>query len=239
MRGTGNHRQQEASADRSSDPSFPLLRPSRAISVPVVPGRALVVAPHPDDETLGAGGILHDLGARGWSTEVVVVSDGSKSHPDVAELSVLREAECRRACGHLGVKTVTFLGFPDGGLSERLDQITAALTTLLDGVDIVIGPTSDDRHDDHQACARSLDLAVHSAEPSLLIWSYGVWIWDIERFGHPDLTDAREFAVSGAGQLAKRAAMAEYVSQCSNRFGAPIVPEHLVERICNAHEVFW
>lgn len=223
----------------SSDPSPPPPTPGRSISVPVVPGRAVVVAPHPDDETLGAGGTLHDLAARGWNTEVVVVSDGSKSHPDIAELSVLRQAECRRACAHLGVRGVTFLGFPDGGLSERTDEIATAVRTLLDGADIVIGPTNDDGHDDHRACARSLDVALRFAKPSITRLSYGVWLWDVERFGTPDLTAAREFAVSAAGQRAKRAAIAEYVSQCSDRYGSPIVPEHLIERICNANEVFW
>ena len=46
-------------------------------------GRALVVlSPHPDDETLGCGALLHDASSQGVSCHVVCVTDGSRSHPN-------------------------------------------------------------------------------------------------------------------------------------------------------------
>lgn len=210
-----------------------------ALPVPPQPGRLVVIAPHPDDETLGAGGVLHDLGARGWVTEVVVVSDGSESHPGLPGLTSLRQAECRQACAHLGVDTLRFLSFPDGALSEIVDKVAVALALLLDGVDVVIGPLGNDGHDDHRACARALDVALCLIVPTPIRWSYGVWAWDVERFGDPDLTSARVFTVSTDGRRARRAAVREYVSQCTDRYGAPVVPEQLVQRICEADEVFW
>src|SRR6266852_506851 len=44
------------------------------------PGGVVVVAPHPDDETLGVGGMLHDLSARGWRVTVVAVTDGEAAY---------------------------------------------------------------------------------------------------------------------------------------------------------------
>jgi LmbE family N-acetylglucosaminyl deacetylase len=41
----------------------------------------MVLAPHPDDETLGCGGLITELTAKGRPPVVVVVTDGTGSHP--------------------------------------------------------------------------------------------------------------------------------------------------------------
>ena len=98
----------------------------------------LVLAPHPDDETLGCGGvIMHKLAA--WSrTEVIVVTDGAASHLDDPArktsrktLVELRESETIRACEELGLASehVSFLRFPDGALAEHADALRDRLAT--------------------------------------------------------------------------------------------------------------
>src|SRR5436309_3449421 len=68
----------------------------------------LVIAPHPDDETLGCGATIARKTAAGTSVHVVVVADGSRGHAtdDLADhsgLAARREAECRAALARLGV----------------------------------------------------------------------------------------------------------------------------------------
>jgi LmbE family N-acetylglucosaminyl deacetylase len=59
------------------------LRTSPIISVRELTGGApfVVLSPHPDDETLGTGGLIADARATGQEVDVIVVTDGSGSHP--------------------------------------------------------------------------------------------------------------------------------------------------------------
>ncbi len=98
--------------------------------------RLLVIAPHPDDETLGAGGLVQRVLARGGSARVVILTAGD-GYPDaVARETGNREprpadfvaygrrrmGEARAAVRELGGGRVhlQFLGFPDGGLAPLL-----------------------------------------------------------------------------------------------------------------------
>ncbi|WP_319419376.1 PIG-L deacetylase family protein [Pleurocapsa sp. FMAR1] len=83
----------------------------------------LIVAPHPDDETLGCGGAIALLRQLNIVVKVLVVSDGTKSHPNSKTyppptLKKLREQESLAALAVLGVapEAVTFLGMPDGAV---------------------------------------------------------------------------------------------------------------------------
>ena len=83
----------------------------------------LIVAPHPDDETLGCGGAIALLRQLNVSVKVLIVSDGTKSHPNSLTypppaLKELRERESLAALAILGVasEAVTFLGMPDGAV---------------------------------------------------------------------------------------------------------------------------
>ncbi len=94
--------------------------------------RLLVLAPHPDDEALGAAGLISRVRARGGAVQVVVLTSGD-GFPEAVEAAegiknptpadyrgfgMLREQETRSAMTALGVlpSRITFLGFPDEGL---------------------------------------------------------------------------------------------------------------------------
>lgn len=100
--------------------------------------RLLVIAPHPDDETLGAGGLMQRVRARGGTVRVVLVTAGDgyveavvhetgQPRPRAAEYIAYGERrlrEARRALDGLGGQTIRaehLLGFPDGGLASLLD----------------------------------------------------------------------------------------------------------------------
>ena len=224
---------------------------SGSLVIPPNPGVAVVVAPHPDDETIGAGGLLFDLRQRGWETRVVVVSDGSQSHPAVVDLTARRERECRRACGHLLVTDVRFLGFPDASLPEHVPDIAEVLGTILADADVVVTPRHDDGHDDHLACAEAVDRVTRrlvttprTNSPSHRIgpghrWQYGVWAWERVDATLLRTSDARRHCVSAAGRRAKASAMKEYESQCTGLLGDVVVPPSLLGIAALPYEVFW
>jgi len=108
-------------------------RPLRPLAVPAT-ARVIVFSPHPDDETIGAGGLIARLVRAHAAVRVVFVTNGDgypeavkegfhlqrPTDEDYVELGELREREALAAARHLGLrrKDVVFLGFPDGGLAE-------------------------------------------------------------------------------------------------------------------------
>ena len=112
---------------------LPLPRPTIAVDSAV---RLLVVAPHPDDETLGAGGLMQRVREAGGSVRVVYLTDGdgypegvriedhveSPRPVDFRGYGRRRKAEARAALQVLGFdrSVATFLDFPDGGLASLM-----------------------------------------------------------------------------------------------------------------------
>ncbi|MBZ5556982.1 MAG: PIG-L family deacetylase [Acidobacteriia bacterium] len=106
--------------------------------------RLLVISPHPDDETLGAAGLMRRVIARGGQVHVVWMTSGDGfpegvetadgiTHPrpqDYRDYGKLREREARAAAGALGLdsRSLTFLGFPDEGLCELASAYLSAKT---------------------------------------------------------------------------------------------------------------
>src|SRR5262244_1483408 len=98
--------------------------------------RLLVIAPHPDDEVLGAGGLMQQVHETGGRVDVVYLTDGdgypegvqSEGHVespaavDYRGYGRKRRQEARNALQTLGLDraSYTFLGFPDGGLSKLM-----------------------------------------------------------------------------------------------------------------------
>src|SRR3954462_15357013 len=86
--------------------------------------RLLVLAPHPDDEVIGCGGLVALHLRDGRKVHVVVATDGAQAG-DAAQ----REAESRAALATLGDATIEFLSFPDRALANahELDGHLAAV----------------------------------------------------------------------------------------------------------------
>ena len=207
----------------------PERHPLRAADAVRALGATAVLAPHPDDESLGCGGLLALLADAGAPTRVVVVTDGCRSHPNSAthpaeRLRAVREAEARAAVAALGLDedAVTFLAHPDCGLP---DEGTAAfadaarqLAEALDGVETVVVPWRRDPHCDHVGTwALACAAAAQMAEPPRWI-EYPVWAWphaatDVA----PQDGEARVWRLDIAPVLdRKRAAVAAHRSQTTD-----------------------
>lgn len=144
----------------------------------------VVVAAHPDDETLGAAGLIRRVHSGGGRITVVVATDGEASHPNSmshtrTDLSAIRRAEVARAVHALSpCADVRFLGLPDGALRENVTALEEGLTVVLDAVSdraLVVAPWSGDGHRDHRVTAEAVArLAVHRGLRHL---GYPIWLW--------------------------------------------------------------
>ena len=90
-----------------------------------IPERALVIAPHPDDAEVWAGGVIAKWTRAGAAVHYVLCTDGGKGTDDpaisAAELSAARIREQQAAADILGAAGVELLGHPDGELEDTAD----------------------------------------------------------------------------------------------------------------------
>ena len=91
--------------------------------------KLMCILAHPDDESMGTGGILSKYAAEGVATYLVCATRGERGwdtdaedFPGLEALGKIREAELLRAAGVLGLQQVDFLDFIDG----ELDQVDPA-----------------------------------------------------------------------------------------------------------------
>lgn len=151
-----------------------LVQDGPTVGLPAV-DRVLLVAPHPDDETIGAGGTLRLLADAGTDVEVVCVTDGEATIGATLprdEIAARRRAELVAACALLGTRPPASLGLPDGAVAAHQQELVGALQQHLDRVepDLVLAPWPLDRHPDHLAVADA--MVVLRAPRGTELWSY-------------------------------------------------------------------
>lgn len=150
-------------------------------------GGIVVIAPHPDDESLACGGLIAEARAQGRSVKVVIVSDGSGSHPasktyPKTRLRDLRELEARQAITELGLDPyhdIVFLRLPDRLVPSRgadADRAVAKIIAIVGDLDAqaLFVSWRHDPHCDHQASYR-LARAVQRGVLSVKLFEYTVW----------------------------------------------------------------
>jgi LmbE family N-acetylglucosaminyl deacetylase len=150
-------------------------------------GGLVVVAPHPDDESLGCGGLIAEASAEGRRIRVIVVSDGTGSHPaskayPKARLRDLRENEARQAVTELGLdpdKDIEFLRMPDrfvpgdGPFAERAIERIVASSREVEAAALFVS-WRHDPHCDHQASYR-LTRTAQSRLTAVKLLEYTIW----------------------------------------------------------------
>lgn len=211
--------------------------------------RLIVIAPHPDDEVLGAGGLIQYALKEHVLIEVIAVTDGEASHPHsevvrALDFASVRSRETREALRRLGWEkpAVTRLHLPDGKVAEHRDELDDALSSMLLPDDLCVAPWRRDGHPDHEACGASAvgaSRAVGARSLGYMIWS---WHW-----ADPDGSDipwdrCRRLDLDRRATARKRWATAAFRSQVAPLGDQPadaaILPEHIVRRFWRSNEVF-
>ena len=217
---------------------------------PPPPGATVaVVAAHPDDETLGAAGLLMRLAVRGVGVRLVVATDGEAAYPgrSPAERSALaarRRDETRRAlaaAGHPHVRP-EHVGLPDGELGDHEDRLAEELTDALAGAALCLVPWELDPHPDHRAAGRAglrAAAALRGRGHEIAVWRYPIWMRHATppRDAPPDLRVLRLHAEEVA---AKRDAVACHASQVVSPHDdcGPVLPDHVLALFADGLEPF-
>jgi LmbE family N-acetylglucosaminyl deacetylase len=154
----------------------PLHRRAELLRLPAVP--TLVVAPHPDDETLLAGGLIAVQRARGVAVQVLTVTDGENAYEtaDRRELAACRRSEQEAALHELGVgvDSISRLQIPDGSAAEHTAAIADAIA-VLDHGGLVVAPWTGDHHCDHEAVGAAAREAVARTGGALYFGLFWTW----------------------------------------------------------------
>jgi LmbE family N-acetylglucosaminyl deacetylase len=174
----------------------------------------LVIAPHPDDETIGAHGLMTRMRRRGVAVRILVVTDGCASHPTSrawprARLFRERQRETLRAVRRLGVPVgdVTFLAFPDGRLANDPRVVRLRIAKAIRRAPkplLVVAPARSDDHPDHRIVAAAVRATRVARVRSL---AYPVWP------AGAALRRVRSLTLSAQERLAKRHAIRSYRTQ--------------------------
>jgi LmbE family N-acetylglucosaminyl deacetylase len=190
-------------------------------------GGITILAPHPDDEALGTGGLIAACVDAGRSVNVVVLTDGAGSHPNSRRfpkqrLIELRKEECRNGLSELGLAPadISHFDLPDTSAPKFGPEFDKAIARLAEAIrrnaSTSLFVTWDkDPHCDHFAAAR-MAQAVGKAMPELLVWHYPIWGWYLPRSKHINRPAPVGFSFDVAPWLGKkRAAIAHHASQVS------------------------
>jgi LmbE family N-acetylglucosaminyl deacetylase len=235
--------------------AWPELRAWPALALGRPPATVVVVAPHPDDEILGVGGLLSLLARAGSSIHVVAVTDGEASHPGSptltpAALAERRVAESRHALDALGAAGahVERLRLPDGrvtAVEAATGVITATVIRLLAsrahlGGAWCLVPWARDGHPDHDAAGQA---ALTGALGSARILAYPVWMWHWSRPADPRVpwSYARRVPLQPEVVDAKEAAVRCFRTQIAplsdDPADAAILPPPILRRLTRDMEV--
>ena len=197
----------------------PLLEDTRASVV--------MVAPHPDDETLASGGLLQRAHASGAAVSVLLLTDGDNNPwPQRWQQrrwtidSVARTEWGRRRRGEavdalsrigLGEGTLQALAWPDMGLTSRIgERLDESVMTLrehfrLHRPTLVVAPILEDRHPDHSAARVLVELALaHGVGPMPELWGFAM---------HGGVAHAQGLVLSVAEREGKARALESHGSQ--------------------------
>jgi LmbE family N-acetylglucosaminyl deacetylase/SAM-dependent methyltransferase len=210
---------------------------------------AVLLAAHPDDESLGAGGLAQRLDAAGVPVVVVVATDGEASHPSVPldDLRATRRRELLAAVAAVCPSArLVLLALPDGGLREHRDALRDGLAAACDAVGghrlLVCAPWRGDGHRDHRVAGEvAADVA---ARRGARLLEYPIWGW---HWGDPagdDLpwADLRGLALTSSESATKEKAVLSHASQVAGGHlgsdDAPVVGAEMLRHAARPVEVF-
>ncbi len=191
--------------------------------------RLVVIAPHPDDEVLGVGGLIRLAHHVGAPVQLILATDGEASHAgsrsmNRARLRSQRVRESEAAFELLGGERerIDRLQLPDGELAHDEDELIAAILRRLAPDDLVVTTWWRDGHPDHEACGRAVRIAAQQRQCRRAF--FPVWFWNWATPEAPDLPLAQVFrvALTPRARLAKRCALSRFQTQ---RTVDPDVPQ--------------
>lgn len=202
-----------------------------------VEGKCLFIAPHPDDESIGCGGLISHLCAKGLAPHVIIMTGGGGSingeegvKSDIHKITrgdIIRERRklTLKSAKELGLpeENIHFLDFIDGHISERPEKELNRLNELINDIapDYIFVPHSGEGWPDHIE-TREIVLSQFSNKENLSnkfpdsqkiapqLFEYCVWMWYYNVW-KLDWKNAFKFRMSKSEHEAKLRAVDAYI----------------------------
>ncbi|HEX3090134.1 MAG TPA: PIG-L family deacetylase, partial [Ilumatobacteraceae bacterium] len=213
---------------------------ARACSLELPRRRTVVVVPHPDDETLLAGGLIARQTGLGVPVVIVAVTDGEAAYPSwpAPGLARVRRGEQDKALHMLDVPhgSTIRLEIPDGKVADHEQELGRLLADIIDPGDIVVAPWVHDWHPDHEACGRAARRATTSRPVTLigsLFWAYH----RVDPIAYPQL-DVRRLGLTEHELNRRLNALDAHRSQLQSHLHEPILSPSLFEHLATEAEHF-
>ncbi len=210
--------------------------------------RVVVVAAHPDDESLGAAGLMAMAHADGLEVELVLATLGEHSHPDSPtitpdQLAARRELEAAAALAQVapGART-SLVGLADGGVELDVDRLVRVLVEVVgDGRGVLlVAPWSHDGHPDHDAAGRAAAAAAHRTGARCV--QYPIWSWHWREPGDLPWGEVLRLPLTDDVRAAKAKAIAAHHSQVAPLSSAPgdevLLTAEMLSHFAGAHETY-
>lgn len=200
--------------------------------------RTLVISPHPDDETLGAGGLITTLRGKDVDVWVIAVTDGENAYEKTIGLGAVRRMEQEKALARLGVDSARIirLGLPDRDVSEHEDELYERLLLLARCDCHIIAPWTGDFHPDHEGSGRAAKRVADKIGASITFYFF--WTW---HRGQPEDIlgfSLKTLRLDNGAIRAKCEALQCHRSQLEHSSGDPILPANLLSPVSWPFEVF-
>ncbi|PHN51541.1 PIG-L deacetylase family protein [Pseudomonas syringae] len=211
--------------------------------------RAVIIAPHPDDEVLACGGLMSQLAQLERSLLLISVTDGTASHPGstlwpVERLCEARPKESAEALNRLGIPAERLewlrCGLQDGAVADAEDQLVAFLEQHLGPADVVFATWAEDGHSDHEAVGRASAKACMTTGAQFHEVPFWAWHWADPEDQRLPWDRARKLLLDPVTLAHKRNAAQAFTSQLQGdpAIGlSPVLPDAVLERLLQPFEV--
>ena len=146
-------------------------------------GKILIVAPHPDDEALGCGGLISRLCAEKNPPHIAVLTGGGGSLRGRSDISETEVVNARRkltldSANQLGLteENIHFFDFRDGDIGTCPEKEMSRLRQLINNLspDNILVPHNGEGWPDHLAAR---NIGIELAPKNAAVWEYCVWMW--------------------------------------------------------------
>lgn len=208
----------------------------------------VMVAPHPNDEVLAAGGLLVRLAACGYAVRIVAVTDGEASHghsPGWSPERLARERplESQHAleCPGLAAEVIR-LGLPDGALAVYRRSIAQSLAPHCERGDLLLTTWRGDGHPDYTATALACEIAARQTDAKLIEVPVWAWHWAKPNDSRLPWERARMHKLDAKTMHRKQLAVQAFHSQLEpdHSTGRPsVLSATTVERVSRPFEVLF
>lgn len=181
-----------------------------------ISGKIIIIAPHPDDETLGCGGLIGRLCAEKNPPHIAFLTGGGGSLRGRSDISETDVVHARRRLTLNSVRqldlpegNINFFDFKDGDIAARPESEMSRLRKMIKdlGPDNILVPHSGEGWPDHLAAR---DIGIELAPDNASVWEYCVWMWyyNVWRL---DWKNAAVLSMSDTEHSAKLRAVDAYV----------------------------